>query len=245
MRFARRLAALLFIVALPVALITTNIRILMNEPHVYTYAADHYDTPATTGVPRPDLLRASGELRDYFNHGRGRIFVYVTDEDGQRVSLFNERETAHLRDVRNLFRGMFRVQELSTVFALAYVVAVFIWAREYTLRSLAREVLLSGALTLAFVAIVGGFALAGFDATFERFHLIFFTNDLWELDPATDHLIQMFPEGFWQDVTVWLAAGTLAEFGFLAAGAGAYLAATRRTAEPPAFRANAETTPSG
>ncbi len=228
MRFVRRLAALLFIVALPVALITMNIRVVMNEPRVYQYAADHFDTPSTTGIPRPELLRASGELRDYFNNGEGRIFVQVTTDDGQRVSLFNDRETAHLRDVKNLFQGMFRVQELSTVFVLAYIVAVFIWAREYSLRSLAREVLLSALLTLLFVGVVGGFVFAGFDAAFERFHLILFNNDLWQLDPARDHLIQMFPDGFWRDVTIWIAAGTLAEFGFLAGVAGAYLGFTRR-----------------
>lgn len=228
MRFARRLAALLFIIALPVALITTNIRVVMNEPRVYQYAADHFDTPNTTGIPRPELLRASGELRDYFNNGQGRIFVQVTTDDGERVSLFNDRETAHLRDVKNLFQGMFHVQELSTVFVLAYVVAVFIWAREYSLRSLAREVLLSAALTLLFVAVVGAFVFAGFDAAFERFHLILFNNDLWQLDPARDHLIQMFPDEFWRDVTIWIAAGTLAEFGFLAGVAGVYLGFTRR-----------------
>ncbi len=227
MRFARRLAALLFIVALPVALITTNIRVVTNEPRVYQYAADHFDTPSTTGIPRAELLRASGELREYFNNSQGRIFVQVTTDGGQRVSLFSDRETAHLRDVKNVFQGMFRVQELSTIFVLAYVVAVFIWAREYSLRSLAREVLASAALTLVFVGVVGGFALAGFDAAFERFHLTLFNNDLWQLDPARDHLIQMFPDGFWRDVTIWIAAGTLAEFGLLAGLAGAYLGFTR------------------
>jgi len=225
----RQLAALLFIVALPVALVTTNIRIVTNEPRVYQYATDHFHTTETTGVPRAELLRASAELRAYFNNNDDTIFVRVTTKDGQPISLFNSRETSHLRDVKTLFQGSFRVQEVSVVFVLAYVVAVFIWAREHTLHTLAREILVSAALSAAAVGVLGASALAGFDATFERFHVVFFSNDLWQLDPARDHLIQMFPDGFWRDVTLWIGVGTLAELGVLAAAAGAYLGRTRRT----------------
>jgi integral membrane protein (TIGR01906 family) len=225
----RQLAALLFIVALPVALVTTNIRIVTNEPRVYQYATDHYHTTETTGIPRAELLRASAELRDYFNNNDDTIFVRVTTKDGQPVSLFNSRESAHLRDVKTLFQGSFRVQEVSVVFVLAYVVAVFVWAREHTLHALAREILVSAALSAAAIGVLGVIALAGFDTAFERFHVIFFSNDLWQLDPARDHLIQMFPDGFWRDVTLWIGVGTLAELGVLAAAAGAYLGLTRRS----------------
>ena len=242
MRFARQLAALLFVVALPVGLIPTNIRIVMNEPRVYQYAVDHFHTTGTTGIPRSELLRASGQLRDYFNSKRGDIAVRVTSSDGKEAPLFNDREIAHLRDVKNLFQGMFRVQEVSVIFVLGYVVAVFIWAREYSLQALAREVLASAALTLFFICVVGGFALAGFDTAFERFHLLFFNNDLWQLDPARDHLVQMFPDGFWRDVTLWVGAGTLAEFGVLAGAAGAYLGLTRRVRREAALRESAQAT---
>jgi integral membrane protein (TIGR01906 family) len=225
----RQLAALLFIVALPVALVTTNIRIVTNEPRVYQYATDHFHTTETTGIPRAELLRASAELRAYFNNNDDTIFVRVTAKDGQSISLFNSRETAHLRDVKTLFQGSFRVQEVSVVFVLAYVVAVFIWARENSLHTLAREMLVAAALSAAAIGVLGVIALAGFDTAFERFHVIFFNNDLWQLDPARDHLIQMFPDGFWRDVTLWIGAGTLAELGALAAAAGAYLGLKRRS----------------
>jgi integral membrane protein (TIGR01906 family) len=223
----RHLAALLFIIAVPVALITTNARIAVNEPRLYEYAADHYDTPDATGIEREELLRASDELRDYFNNDEESVFIQVP-EDGRLVSLFTPRETAHLRDVKNLFQGSFRVQEGAVMFVLAYVVAVFIWAREGSLRTLARQLLLSGALSLLVIGGVGAVAVTGFDTAFERFHVIAFDNDLWKLDPATDHLIQMFPEDFWRQVSVWLGIATLVELAVLALSAFAYLALTRR-----------------
>jgi integral membrane protein (TIGR01906 family) len=222
----RQFAALLFIIALPVALVTTNVRVAVNEPRVYEYAVDHYHTDATTGIQRPELLRASGELRDYFNGGDdGPVFIRVR-RGNELISLFNQRETAHLQDVRSLFQTTFRVQEVAVVFVLAYIVLVFVWAREGTVRSLATQVLASGVLSLVVIGVVGGIAVAGFDEAFEQFHLVAFDNDLWQLDPDRDRLIQMFPEDFWRDITVLVGFGTLLELGLLAVASAAYLGFT-------------------
>jgi integral membrane protein (TIGR01906 family) len=35
---------------------------------------------------------------------------------------------------------------------------------------------------------------------FTIFHEIFFNNDLWQLEPAKDRLINMFPEAFFSDI---------------------------------------------
>ena len=226
MRFARQIAALVFIVALPVALITTNVRIVVNEPRVYAYAVDHFHTARTTQLSRSELLRASDELRDYFNSNEDTVLIRVA-RNGQTVALFNAREVEHLRDVKNLLQLTFRVQEGAIVFIMAYVVMVFLWARERTLRRLAHEVLISGLASIAVLGTLGLVVLTGFDAAFERFHLIAFDNDLWQLDPDTDRLIQMFPEGFWYDVTLWVAVATSVELIALAIGSAAILRITR------------------
>ena len=43
---------------------------------------------------------------------------------------------------------------------------------------------------------------SNFTAAFNRFHEIFFDNDLWILDPATDLLINIVPEGFFVDTAL-------------------------------------------
>jgi hypothetical protein len=55
MGFARVVATLFFVVALPTALLTTNVRLLANAPLVYDYAYDRYDAELTTGLSRSDL----------------------------------------------------------------------------------------------------------------------------------------------------------------------------------------------
>ena len=226
MGIARQIAALLFILALPVALITTTVRVVLNEPRLYEYATDHYNTTATTGIERSELLRASGELRDYFNNGDESIFISV-QRNGAPISLFKPRETAHLHDVKALFQLTFRVQEVAALFVLAYVVVVFIWAKEGSFRSLAKQVLTSGLVTVVVVGALGVVVVSGFEGAFTQFHVIAFDNDFWKLNPAQDHLIQMFPEAFWQDVSIWVVLATLAEIGVLGLLSAMYLRVTR------------------
>lgn len=226
MAFVRQLSALLFIIAIPVALLTTTIRVAVNEPRLYEYATDNYDTTATTGIARSELLRASAELRDYFNNDTETIFIRV-QKDGAPISLFNERETLHMEDVKVLFQTVFRVQEAAVLFALAYIVAVFIWAGERKMRTLARQIVLSGLISGTIVVALGVAVISGFHRVSDQFHVIAFSNDLWKLDPRRDHLIQMFPEAFWEDITLWIGLATLAEIGVLVGVAALYLRLTQ------------------
>jgi len=226
-RYLRSLALFLFVVALPVTLVATNVRFAADEGRIYEYGFDKYDVEARTGFPREEISRVGQELRRYFNNNEETISVLV-EEGGQEVSFFNARETAHLRDVKDLFQITFRVQELSIVYVFTYVVGVFIWAREGSLRRLATQVLAGSLVAIAVILALGGVALLGFDRAFEQFHFIAFSNDLWRLDPRTDHLIQMFPEDFWFDVSMLVGLLTLAEAAVLALASGLYLGLTRR-----------------
>ncbi len=217
-----RIATLLFFISIPVLLVTTNVRWAANEVGLYHYSFDKYDAEAATGISRSQLDRAADKLVCYFNDDNEAIRVFV-QEDDRRVSLFSERETNHLTDVKNLFRTVFRVQEASLAFALAFVVGVFIWATEAPLRLLARILLQASLLTLGLLALFAVLALVGFDELFLRFHLVAFTNDLWKLNPDTDHLIQMFPRDFWFDATMLVAGLTAVEAVLMASLSAIYL----------------------
>lgn len=241
MVFVSRLAAVCFIIALPVFLITSNVRILAGNADFYKHGFRQYDASATTGVALPDLDRAAGEIIDYFHDDSETLRVIVT-EDGQETSLFNARETEHMKDVKSLIRVIYRINEVSLAIVLSYITCVFLWAREKSLRTLAVQSLLGVGVGFAAVAAVGAFALTGFDAAWTKFHEIAFSNDLWRLDPSTDHLIQMFPEKFWQEATYLVGMLTVGEALVVVIAATAYLlfARERRSAPP---REAAETAP--
>jgi integral membrane protein (TIGR01906 family) len=213
-------------------LITTNVRWAANEARLYHYSFAKYDAEAATGISRSQLDAAADRLVCYFNNDEETIRILV-QQDSRRVPLFNERETSHLTDVKNLFRTVFRVQEASLAFALVFVVAVFIWAADASLRVLARIILQASLLTLGLLALFAVLALVGFDELFLRFHLVAFTNDLWKLDPGTDHLIQMFPRDFWFDATMLMAGLTALEAVLLASLSAIYLGVRLRLRAGP------------
>ena len=227
MRYLRSLALFLFVIALPVTLVATNVRFAANEGRLYEYGFDRHDVEARTGLPRGEISRAGRELRRYFINDEETIHILV-EEEGREVSLFSARETAHLRDVKDLFQLTFGIQELTVAYVFTYVVGVFIWAREGSLRRLATQVLTASLAAIAVILALGAVALLGFDRAFEEFHFIAFDNDLWRLNPRTDRLIQMFPQGFWFDASLLVGLLTLAEAAFLAFAAGLYLGLTRR-----------------
>lgn len=204
-----RIAAGLFIVALPIALITSNVRFLAGEVRLYEYAFRTYDADEVTGLPMAELDRAAREIIDYFENDQGTLRILV-QVNGEEVSLFNARETAHMEDVKGLMRVVFRLNEVAIAYVLTYVTAVFVWSRQ-PVRKLALQSLAGVGVGFAVVAAVGAVALTGFDAAWDRFHRIAFRNDLWQLDPDSDRLIQMFPEPFWQDATYLLGLMTVAE----------------------------------
>ena len=50
--------------------------------------------------------------------------------------------------------------------------------------------------------VLGGLFASDFDKYFRIFHEIFFDNDQWMFDPATDYMIRMLPEGFFFDFVI-------------------------------------------
>ena len=231
MVLARWGATALFLLALPLFLVLSNVRIAANELAVYRYAFDRYGAEERTGVARADLDRAARDIVLYFRDDRDLLDIRVAI-DGQEQALFNPREVLHMRDVKGLMGGAFSVQELSLAYVVGYIAVVYLWARERSLRHLARLVALGGALTLAALALATAAVVAGFDDLFRRFHVISFSNDLWKLDPDRDRLIQMFPQGFWFDATLGVGLLTIAEAALLLASAAGYLLYARRRRRP-------------
>ena len=103
--------------------------------------------------------------------------------------LLSAGERSHLADVGALLRVVL-VAGLGGLIALALARA----RRRTWLRVAIRDgaaLIVGGALIAA-----AAFALA-FDATFSFFHGLFFAAGTWTFNPATDRLVQLYPQDFW------------------------------------------------
>ena len=207
----RLIAVALFVVAVPVFLIATNVRWVINAPILYSYGFDKYDIPAYTDIERSELLSAARQIRDYFNNGEEFLTVGIVWRGIRVENLYNSREVLHMKDVKGLVRGVYRIGEVAGGFLVAFAtIGLLVWRRRFVPR-LARYAGMGGILTLGLLVLVGLASLAGFDRLFLAFHQVGFSNDLWQLDPRTDYLLAMFPEGFFLDATIWIAGSTVVE----------------------------------
>ncbi len=218
----RRTLAVLAVVSVPLFLIAASVTWAINDPGLYRRGFEKYNISVYSGITDEDLIRVGAELRRYFNSPEEPLRV-VVPVYGMERELYNEREVHHMRDVKGLVRGVYWVAAITLVFLLIVNGGgYYLWRRGFA-RQMATLGLYGGLLTLALVLAVGLFALVGFDSLFLLFHQVSFTNDLWQLDPRTDYLLIMFPQGFWFDATMRIAFTTIAGAALLVSVSSGYL----------------------
>ena len=186
-------------------MLTASISGAVNSLWLYKYGFEKYGISQTTGLADSELEKAAAGLISYFNSDEETISLTVV-KDSKPFELFNERETGHLRDVKELFRLNYRVLTGTLFYALGYIGVYFFWRKDR--RQLARGLIGGSGLTLGLMLVLGVGMLLNFDRLFWQFHLISFTNELWLLDPTKDYLIMLFPSGFWFDTALFCALAT-------------------------------------
>ena len=218
----------LFIIAMPLFLITGSVTWAFNSPGLYNDGFEKYSISRISGITDGDLRQVGADIRGYINSGgepmRIRTRIFGTEQD-----LFNDREIAHMRDVKRLVWGVYILALASAVYLTAMVVFGFARQRGRFVESLAKRVIYGGGLTLALLLVFGISALIDFESLFIKFHQLSFANNFWQLDPRTDYLVRIFPDSFWLDATVWVAVRTIAGALALTVAGSSYLVYRRYT----------------
>jgi len=193
----------LLILAIPAFLFSLSIGIALNSQWLYEAGFVKYNIPQVTGITMPELDKAAAGIITYFNNGDEYINVQII-KDGQPYQLYSEdqKEIVHMKDVKALFHLDYKVLLGSFIVMIACLGIIL--ARKNR-RRLYWGLTGGGALTLGIVIALGIGVLTGFfDTLFIKFHEIAFTNTDWLLDPNIDVLVQMFPDGFWQDAVSFI-----------------------------------------
>ena len=190
---------------LSAAIIATVIDVVSFDRSFYEAEYRKNDTVSYTGMSAEDNLRATDTLLDYLQDKRQDI-VCTAVVSGTEREVFNERETLHMVDVKALYQNAIRVRNGCVITAvILLVLSVLIGKKSFfsVLRSGWKNgILLTGAVIL-FIAI---WALADFNQFWTNFHLLFFDNDLWLLDPNTSIMINLFPGSFFFDLVTRIIA---------------------------------------
>lgn len=149
------------------------------------------------------LLGVTDEMMDYLKGEREDLHV-MTTMGGQQREFFNEREIAHMEDVRTLFLKAMSLRRICL--ALAAVLLLLMAVTKARMRKVLPSSLCIGTgLFFGLVTVLSLIISTDFNKYFIMFHHMFFNNDLWILDPATDMLINIVPEGFFMDTAARIA----------------------------------------
>ncbi len=211
----------IFILFIPILLLTASIGWVVNSLWFYEYGFRKYDVSSTTGLADSELKKIATGLISYFNSGEEYISLTVT-KDGQSFNLFTQQETIHFKDVKGLIWLDYRVLLGTMVYALGYALSSLLWQKSP--RRLAWGIIGGSGLTLALMLVLGIGILLDFDQLLLKFHLLSFSNESWS---AEGYQLLLFPKLLY-DGALFIAIGTAAGAVILGGVAWGYLVFTRR-----------------
>lgn len=161
------------------------------------YESEYKDmhTAQSMGMSQNALISATSTLLDYLHDERNDIkvseSVYGVDRE-----VFNDRETMHMVDVKNLYQNVLSLRKMAIIGCAIALVYLFIAYRKKAFLTLSIYFNKVATIFLLAIAALAIWALCDFYSFWTGFHRLFFTNDLWLLNPATDLMINMFPQDF-------------------------------------------------
>ena len=197
----------LIVLGLPVALVLTNVRLIMSRAYLnYEYGKPNFP-PDAYGFTQADRLTYAPIALDYlFNSERIDFLGRQTFPDGAKQ--YNERELRHMADVKVVTRGAMAVWLATGLIVVLSAIALG-WRPET--RPALRAGLVGGAtLTVGILVAIVAYVLINFNTFFTQFHKVFFEGDTW-LFQWSDTLIRLFPLQFWSDAFVLIGVGALLE----------------------------------
>lgn|SRR5512142_743515 len=136
---------------------------------------------------------------------------------------FTEDEVSHMVDVRHVFD----VAKLGIPTGIFIIIVRLQRARLRGSRAMWRLVRDGSVVAFALVAVIGIAAALAFDQMFLLFHAIFFPQGNFLFDPATSDLIRLYPDWYWEGITLRVGASFLAGAVVLASLAVMRLRATK------------------
>ena len=150
--------------------------------------------PGITGVDVREYPVLAEKITAYLL-GRTDTFQTTLTVHGQAREAFSEKELLHMQDVRNLF-SLCRSILLFSALIVAVCLALSLFRFRPMLFFLARGYVSISLLIAVLGSVLAVWAAVDFISLFTLFHHLFFTNDLWLLNPKQDLLLQLMPTSF-------------------------------------------------
>lgn len=177
----------------------------------YQKEYEKYSSSEELGVSNDDLMAATTTLLEYIQGDRDDIVVEINLRGNEREA-FNNKETMHMYDVKGLYEFAMNLRIGALLVLVVKFIYLIVKQKQDALSFVAARFLRTALGFSLIVGFLGVWAYVDFSGLWTNFHLIFFRNDLWLLNPATDFMIQMFPEGLFFDLVLRIVVFFLIPF---------------------------------
>jgi hypothetical protein len=101
MKIILRICKWIFVLCLPILLLSSSIAWGFNSRWLYNSGFEKYKVSETTGFSQAELDKISEGFLDYFNSGEEYINISLI-RDGKPFDIFTREEQIHFKDVKDL-----------------------------------------------------------------------------------------------------------------------------------------------
>ena len=221
MKQTQKISAVIMMFLLIGVLLLTSFQVAIygdSQYRFYEREYKKYQVADSLNMTMDNIMDVTDQMMAYLIGNKAELSV-ITDVDGETQDFFNEQDRFHMGEVKNLFLGGLKIRNVMLVAVL--LILILLAARKADMiKLLPRAYFVTLGITGVITIVLGGLFASDFDKYFRIFHEIFFDNDQWMFDPATDYMIRMLPEGFFYDFVFRIGGffvGSLAVLGVVSA----------------------------
>lgn len=203
MKQTQKISAVIMMFLLIGVLLLTSFQVAIygdSQYRFYEREYKKYQVADSLNMTMDNIMDVTDQMMAYLIGNKAELSV-ITDVDGETQDFFNEQDRFHMGEVKDLFLGGLKIRNIMLVAVL--LILILLAARKADLiKLLPRAYFVTLGITGVITVVLGGLFASDFDKYFRIFHEIFFDNDQWMFDPATDYMIRMLPEGLFFDFVI-------------------------------------------
>lgn len=200
MKQIQKILAVIMMFLLVGVLLLTSFQVAIygdSQYRFYEREYKKYDVADSLDMKMDDIMDVTDQMMAYLIGKKAELSV-ITDVDGETQDFFNEQDRFHMGEVKDLFLGGLKIRNILFAVIVLMLILLLVWKADLK-NMLPRAYFIALGISGAITIVLGGLFASDFDKYFRIFHEIFFDNDQWMFDPATDYMIRMLPEGFFYD----------------------------------------------
>lgn len=194
MTYYKHIISTVISLCLFIIILFSSMEIIIYNSHYYEWHYKERNIMAETNMDLESLLEVTEKMLDYLKDKRDNLDM-TANIDGKVEEVFGEREKLHMVDVKDLFVKAIFLRNISIIFVLIAFIAIFHFNKKMLINVFFSIKYVFG-LLIMLILVLSSLLYFNFNKYFTIFHEMFFSNDLWLLNPATDVLINMVPEIF-------------------------------------------------